>query len=87
LAGGVGWQARTFYQLSLDIKINTRHWVLAGGQRVSLFSVCFMLLAIGHMAPGDMHCVLIIPAIRAIEAAFPVPQKTLPKWQFPLLFD
>jgi hypothetical protein len=46
-----------------------------------------MLLAIGHLAPGDMHCVWIIPATLAIEAAFPVPQKTLPKWPFPLLFD
>jgi hypothetical protein len=34
-----------------------------------------MLLALGHLPSGDMHCVLIIPAFRAIEATFPVLQK------------
>jgi hypothetical protein len=34
-----------------------------------------MLLAIGHLPPGDMDCVLIIPAFRAIEAPSPVLQR------------
>jgi hypothetical protein len=32
----------------------------------------FTILAIADLPPLDMYCLLIIPAIRAIEAAFPV---------------
>jgi hypothetical protein len=37
----------------------------------------FTTLAIGHLPPFDIYCVLIIPALRAIEAAFPVLQNHL----------
>src|ERR1700681_5037372 len=37
--------------------------------------LCFLImLAIGYLPPLDMYCVLIIPARRAIETAFPVLQ-------------
>jgi hypothetical protein len=37
----------------------------------------FTTLAIGHLPPFDIYCVLIIPALRAIAAAFPVLQNHL----------
>jgi hypothetical protein len=42
-------------------------------------------LAIGHLPPLDRHCGLIIPAIRAIEAAFPVLQNHLAEMSVPAL--
>src|ERR1700682_4403431 len=37
----------------------------------------FTTLAIGHLPPFDIYCVLIIPALRAIAAAFPFLQNHL----------
>jgi hypothetical protein len=37
----------------------------------------FTRLAMGHLPLFDMYCVLIIPALRAFEAAFPVLQNHL----------
>src|ERR1700732_5515315 len=34
----------------------------------------FTTFAIGHLPPLDMYCVLIIPAFRPVETAFPVLQ-------------
>jgi len=43
----------------------------------------FTTLAIGHLPPLDMYWVLIIPALRAIEAAFPVLQNHLAEMAIP----
>jgi hypothetical protein len=43
----------------------------------------FTTLAIGQLPPLDIHCVLIIPALRAFVAAFPVLQDHLAEMAVP----